>query len=88
MAARPAYLEIGFGGCSKPEVYPQIVLRQVAAAAANFIHLPAAAFRRAVDTSADGRAVGFDSDEFHLQPIISGRVVATEQLRDIVYAVY
>ena len=57
MAAWPMYFKVGFAGSCKPEVYPEIALRQVAAAAAHFIHLPPAAFGRAVNASPNGGPV-------------------------------
>ena len=60
-------------GRPQPEVDSQIVLGDVAAAAAHFVHLPVAAFGGAVDARADSRTVRLHANRLHLEPVIPDR---------------
>ena len=61
----------------------KVVLRKIAAAAANFVHLAVRA-GRAVDARADAAFVGFCPYGFDRDPVVVERAVAAEQLRNVV----
>src|SRR5215472_13466248 len=79
LAAGPANFEhIHFFGFADSEVHAQVVLRNVAAAAAHFIDLLmwlglVRRMRDAAQSRADATAVGFGADGAHLEPIASER---------------
>ena len=71
---------------------PQIVLRDVAAAAADFVDLAmglgfAGDAGYASDARADAAAVGLGADGPHFNPVVGEFGVATKKLREVVYRV-
>src|SRR5215472_13989578 len=86
LPAGPVDLDISLLPFGQAEVDTQVVLRDVAAATANFIQLLALA-GYAVHARADGRAVGFGADAFDLDPIVPGSAIAAQQLRHVIDAV-
>src|SRR5262249_62406314 len=76
------------GRLAEAEMRPQIVLREVTAAATNFVHLAAPFSGRAVNPRSDARAIRLHSDGLHLEPVILLGLFAAQELRNIIRAVY
>src|SRR5262249_7628065 len=68
------------------EMDAKIVLRDVAAAAADFVHLPVTG-RRAINPRPDTRTIRFHPDGLHLHPVRLHRLMAAKKLWHIVDAV-
>src|SRR5882762_868560 len=89
-AAGPAdFEELDAFGFADAEVDAEIVLRKVAAAAADFVNLWMQALldgkmSDAFDARADAAAIGFCADGFNFDPIVAGARVAAKELRVIV----
>ena len=71
---------------------PQIALREVAAAAADFVDLLvrlvlAGHFRYAFQACSDSSAIGLRADGAHFEPVVAGTQVAAHELRVIVHGV-
>src|SRR5207249_1605899 len=67
----------------------KIVLRKIAAAAADFVNLGmealfAGKMRDALDARADAAAIRFCADGFDFDPIVAGAGIAAQKLRKIV----
>src|SRR5215475_13040284 len=76
------------GRLAEAEMRPQIVLREVTAAATNFIHLAAPFSGRAVNPRSDTRAIRVHPNGLHLEPVILRGLVAAQELRNIIDAVH
>src|SRR5260370_25730021 len=75
------------------EVNAQVVLRDIAAAATDFIDLLVGLWligrmRNAAQARADAAAIGFRADRAHLDPVEPMRGIAAQQLRIIVHRVH
>src|SRR5262245_20268053 len=81
-------LYICAGRLAEAEMRPQIVLREVTTAAPNFVHLAASFSGRAVYPCPDTRAIRLHSNGLHLEPVILRRLVATQELRNVIDAVH
>src|SRR4051812_14191731 len=79
---------VRFARWSKPEMEPQVALRDVAPAAANFIHLPVAAVGCTKYPGTDARPIALDTDCLDLDPMILKGAVATKELRIIIDAIH
>src|SRR5579885_3457655 len=75
-SAGPVHLDVGPVCLSEAEVHSQIVLRDIAAAAANFVHLSPRA-GHAVNPSPDSRPVRFRSEALDLDPAVLLRRIAS-----------
>src|SRR5579863_10189098 len=93
LAAGPADFEqFDFCGRAKSEVHAQIVLRKIAAAAADFVDLLmgfgfAGNLSDATDAGSDAAAVGLGANGSNLDPIIFQRRVTAKKLGKIVDAI-
>src|SRR2546428_13239870 len=95
MPTRPVnFKPVHFDGLPKPEVYSQIVLRGITAAAASFFDLLVVA-SNAFDAGADAAAVRARAEGADLEPVVGLGFsvpslpvrIAAQQLRDIVYGI-
>ena len=90
LAAGPANLKrVDFLGLSQAKVDSQIVLREVSAAAADFVDLLmrlrfSGRVRHAHQARADSAAIRFRSNGANLDPVVVELRIATEQLRIVV----
>src|SRR6516165_1826618 len=93
-STRPTNFEnVDFGSVSDAEMDPQVILREVSAAAADFIDLLVRLgltrhLNDAAHPCSDSAAVGFDTYRADLNPVILQLRVTTEQLRKLVDAVH
>src|SRR5215475_674406 len=87
-AARPMNLYLCAGRLTESEMRPQITLREVTAAASDFIHLSTPFSGRAVYPRADAGAIRLHPDRLYLEPVILRGLVATQELRQVVNAIH
>src|SRR5262245_43112918 len=81
-------LYLGAGRLAESEMRSQIALREVAAAAPDFVHLAAPFSCRAVNPRSDTRAIRLHPNGLHLEPVILRGLVAAQELRNIINAVH
>src|SRR5262249_31178663 len=82
-AAGPMDFNVRLRRRSNSEMNAQIVLGDVAAAAAYFVHLPVTGCR-AINPRADTRTIRLHADGLHLDPVRLHRLVASQKLWRVV----
>jgi len=86
------FQEVDFIGFAEAEVDAQVVLGEIAAAAADFVDLRMGIFFAggmgdAPEARADAAAIGFCADGFDFDPVVAGARIAAEELGEIVDSV-
>src|SRR5579864_4772290 len=93
LAAGPVDLQhVDLVRLAKAEMNPQIALREIAAATADFVDLLvrlvlAGYFRYAFQACSDSSAIGLRANSAHFEPVVAGTQVAAHELRVIVHGV-